>query len=331
MKKAIITGATGQDGAYMSEYLLSLGYEVHGIVKGVSGMESNYVDGVIYHVGDLRDELSLENAFRKVWPDEIYNFGAQTFVPTSWTQPEETFDVNVSGLGRLLKIVEKLKKDTKVYQAGTSEQFGNVGGALNEYSPMRPVSPYGVSKLAAHHLVDVYRQVGLFVVGGVLFNHESPRRAMYFVTRKITLQVAKWALGDRSVLKLGDVKAERDWSHAVDMVRGIHMMMQQDKPDDYVLGSGMSYSISQFLDAALKAAKLKVADVHGLIEANAKEFMRQGELYSLKADASKAKIVLGWEPKISFDDLVKQMVEFDIDFAKLQFKAWDAASKLLKV
>lgn len=314
MKKALITGCLGQDGSYMAEYLLSLGgYEVHGIVRGINYLSENSVRGVNYHIGDMRDELSLENIFRKVWPDELYNFAGQVFVPSSWTQPEETFDVNVCGLTRLMKIVKNLKSDTRVYQASSSEMYGNVGGALNEYSPMKPVSPYGVSKLAAHKLVEVYRNTGLFVVGGILYNHESKRRAEHMVTRKISKHVAKWAVGERDILELGDTAAARDWGHAKDYVRGIWMMLQQNKPDDFVLGTGVTHTVSNFLQAAVKAAGLRWGDVKPLVKINTKAFSRQGELHYLRADYSKAKIVLGWEPETSFEDLVKEMVQSDID------------------
>jgi GDPmannose 4,6-dehydratase len=313
MKKALITGVLGQDGSYMAEHLLALGYEVHGIARGLNYLSENSVRGVTYHVADLRDELSLENVFRKVWPDELYNFAGQVFVPTSWTQPEETFDVNVCGLTRLVRIVKTLKSDTKIYQASSSEMYGNVGGALNEYSAMKPVSPYGVSKLAAHRLVEVYRSIGLFVVGGILYNHESPRRAEHMVTRKITKHVAKWAVGERGVLELGNMAAARDWGHAKDYVRGIWMMMQQNKPDDFVLGSGVSHTVSNFLQAAVRAAGLRWGDVEPLVKANTKAFSREGELHYLRADYSKAKIVLNWEPEISFEELVKEMVLSDIE------------------
>lgn len=323
MKKALITGICGQDGSYLAEHLLSLGsYEVHGITRGFTSGFGNYVRGVTYHIGDMRDEVSLENAFRKVWPDEVYNFAAQTFVPTSWSLPEETFDVNVGGLTRLLKIVERLKKDTKVYQAGSSEQFGNVGGSLEEYSPMKPVSPYGISKTAAHKMVEVYRGTGLYVVGGILFNHESPRRTENMVTRKITRHVAKWALGDKDVLELGNLQAARDWAHAKDMVRGIWMMMQQEKADDYVLGTGQTHTVLNFLQQSVKAAGLRWGDVKHLVRGNQKAFVRKGELHYLRADASKAKIVLGWEPEVTFDELVKDMVMSDIELEqrKLQIQ-----------
>lgn len=328
MKKAIITGCLGQDGSYMAEQLLALGYEVHGIVRGVSSAAHHYVQGVTYHIGDMRDKLSLENIFRKVWPDEVYNFAGQVFVPTSWTNPEATFDVNVCGLTRILSIVDSLKRDTKVYQASSSEMYGNVGGSLNESSPMKPVSPYGISKLAAHKLAEVYRAKGLYVVGGILYNHESPRRAEHMVTRKITKQVARWALGDEGTLELGNTHASRDWGHARDYMRGIYLMMKQETPDDYVLGTGMSHSVNEFLHTAVKSAGLKWDDVKHLIVTNANPFMRQGELFYLQADASKAHILLGWKPQTTFAELVEEMVQSDIKAEQNRMQLEEAGGHL---
>jgi len=239
MKKALITGALGQDGSYLAELLLQKGYEVHGTGRGIINNEQcHYVPGVTYHVADLRDQVSIEGAFRKIWPDEIYNLAAQVFVPTSWDVPAETFDINVGGLARILKLVDSYKRDTKVYQASSSEMYGNQNGALDENTPFAPVSPYGVSKTAAHQLAHVYRTKGLFVVCGILFNHESPRRGEHMVTRKITKQVAKWVKGDKGILWLGNRGATRDWGHARDYVEAMWMMMQHHTPDDFVIGTG---------------------------------------------------------------------------------------------
>lgn len=310
MKKALITGVAGQDGSYLSEYLLGLGYEVHGLSRGL-GYE-NIVKGVRVHIGDLRDELSLETVFRKVWPDEVYNLGGQVFVPTSWTSPTETFDVNVGGLARLLKIIDTLKNDTKIYQASSSEMYGNVGGSLDERSPMDPVSPYGCSKLAAHKLVDVYRQKGIFAVSGILFNHESPRRGEHMVTRKITRHVAKWVVGETDTLELGNMLASRDWGHAKDYVRAMHLMMQQKNASDYVVGTGETHTVREFLDTAIRVAGLKKSNYEHLIVSSVKGFSRPNELHKLKAAPGKAKAVLGWSSEISFEDLVLDMVNADI-------------------
>jgi len=310
MKKALITGIAGQDGSYLAEHLLALDYEVHGISRGL--VYENIVKGVKVHVGDLRDDISLENVFRKVWPDELYNLAGQVFVPTSWTCPTETFDVNVGGLARLLKIVDNLKRDTKVYQASSSEMFGNVGGALDENSPMNPVSPYGCSKLAAHKLVDVYRQKGLYVVSGILFNHESPRRGEHMVTRKITRHVANWVLGGMDRLELGNMMAARDWGHAIDYVKAMHLMLQQSNAGDYVVGTGETHTVREFLDTALLVAGLQKENYAKLIVSSVDSFRRPNELHVLRAAPNKANFVLDWKPRVSFEELVADMVNTDI-------------------
>lgn len=313
MKKALVTGILGQDGSYIAEYLLSLGYEVHGVARGIVGETGNYVRGVVYHVGDMRDELALENIVRKVWPSEIYNLAGQVFVPTSWTNPDLTFDVNTGGLARVLKIVDRLELNARVYQASSSEMYGNIGGALDERAPMVPVSPYGVSKLAAHQLVHVYREKGMFVVAGVLFNHESPRRSEHMVTRKITRAVAAWACGDDSVLELGDVKASRDWGFAGDYVKAMHKMLQHSSPDDYVVGTGETHTVLEFLTAAIKAAGLDHDRMMKRVRTNTKVFNRRNELLYLRADPVKARIILKWKPTVGFEELVEMMVKSDID------------------
>src|SRR5437899_2196385 len=212
MKRALITGIYGQDGSYLAEYLLELGYQVFGLVRRepqTTRWLRAISDRMEFVYGDLRDATSLEVAFRKAWPDEIYNLAGQVFVPTSWECPSETFDINVGGLARLLQIVDRQKPDTRVYQASSSEMFGNANGLCNERTAFAPTSPYGVSKMAAHRLVGIYRERGLFVVGGILFNHESPRRGPEMVTRKITRAAAGWVRGDKKKLKLGNLQARR--------------------------------------------------------------------------------------------------------------------------
>lgn len=265
VKRALITGINGQDGSYLAEFLLSLGlYEVHGTVRMMHPGASNITSvlgQVRLHYADLRDVLSLEKVIRKVNPDEIYNLAGQVFVPTSWSQPAETFDVNVGGLARILAIVEKAAPEARVYQASSSEMYGNVYSdkPLNERDRMRPVSPYGASKLAAHKLVDVYRQKGYYVASGILFNHESPRRGEEMVTRKIARHVARWAAGDRTDLKLGNLFAQRDWGFAGDYVKAMHLMLQQPYGDDYVIGTGIAHSVQTFLAKAIEAAGLPVS------------------------------------------------------------------------
>lgn len=310
MKKALITGCQGQDGSYLASYLLRKGYEVHGISRGFN--YENYVFSMTAHIGDMRDETALENIFRKVMPDEVYNLAGQVFVPTSWSKVAETFDVNVGGLARLLKIAEQLKPDTRIYQASSSEMYGNIGGLLHELSPMNPVSPYGVSKLAAHKLVAVYREKGMYVVSGILFNHESPRRSEHMVTRKITRCVAKWVCGDEVPLELGNKNAARDWGSAEDYVIAMHSMLTQYRdPEDYVIGTGETHTVEEFVHIAAEVAG-KENLVDKLVKYNTPAYTRPNELFSLKACARKANIRLGWEPKISFVELVRQMVTADI-------------------
>ena len=327
MKRALITGIAGQDGSYLAEFLLAAGYEVHGTIR-MQDVFCKYLPttygftnpNLYYHFADLRDEMSLEKVIRKAHPDEIYNLAGQVFVPPSWTQPAETFDVNTGGLARILKIVDNVCKDARVYQASSSEMFGNAiklktqGGdlALNENDPMYPVSPYGASKLAAHKLVNVYRERGRYVVSGILFNHESPRRGFEMVTRKITHHIAKWANGDREPLLLGNTLSRRDWGFAKDYVVAMWQMLQQPKPDDYVVGTGVSHSVEDFLVAAIAAAGFPPDYRQKYVQSGSTDFTRKDELHCLVADYSKARGVLGWRPTHNFLDLVRMMVTEDI-------------------
>lgn len=324
--KALITGILGQDGSYLAEYLLALGYEVHGLTRSNPELSDNLKNParkmVRFHYGDLRDEVSLQTVLRRVLPREIYNLGGQVFVPTSWESPAETFDVNVGGLARLLKLVDKICPLARVYQASSSEMYGNVLGvdgsqaALDEKHRMHPVSPYGASKYAAHKLVDVYRTKDnpLFVVAGILFNHESPRRGSEMVTRKITKHVAGWAVNkkDRTPLVMGNLQARRDWGYAGDYVRAMHAMLQMEKPEDFVIGMGRSHSVEDFLRGSLEAAGLSYDEYRPLVQINKQWFGRTNELRTLIADATKARNELSWWPEISFDALVKMMVEADM-------------------
>jgi GDPmannose 4,6-dehydratase len=323
MKRALITGVNGQDGSYLAEYLLRLGYEVHGTVRFVDTSTCNLqsvLGRVQLHYADLRDVLSLEKTIRKVNPQEIYNLAGQVFVPTSWSQPAETFDVNVGGLARIMNIVEKAAPEARVYQASSSEMYGNVYNSkpLTEHDRMRPVSPYGASKLAAHKLVDVYRQKGYYVAAGILFNHESPRRGGEMVTRKIACHVGRWAAGDRTELKLGNLFAERDWGFAGDYVKAMHKMLQQPYGDDYVIGTGKAHSVQTFLSKAIEAAGLPQSYNTDYVVSGAAKFARQDELKCLVADYSHAKLTLGWEPETSFDQLVQMMVEAEVSNATVR-------------
>ncbi len=324
MKKALITGISGQDGSYLAEYLLELGYRVYGLVRRESGTMRwlNHIqDKVEILYGDMRDTVSLEVAFAKASPDEVYNLAGQVFVPTSWHIPAETFDINVGGLARLLNIVERQKPDTRVYQASSSEMYGNLDGLRNEETPLAPTSPYGVSKTAAHGLCGVYRARGVFAVGGILFNHESPRRGPEMVTRKITLASADWAQGKKNKLKLGNMQARRDWGFAGDYIRAMHAMLQQEKPNDYVIATGASHSVYEFVVEVLRCLDLipagaNVADVvNEYVEVDPKLF-RTGEIHDLRGDATQARRALNWQPEVDFKALVRMMVESDTASAK---------------
>jgi GDPmannose 4,6-dehydratase len=319
MKKALITGISGQDGSYLAEYLLGLGYSVYGLVRRESAT-MRWLDGIRDKVellyGDMRDTVSLEVAFAKATPDEVYNLAGQVFVPTSWHLPAETFDINVGGLARMLNIVERLKPDTRVYQASSSEMYGNLDGLRDEETRMSPTSPYGVSKTAAHKLCEVYRARGIFAVGGILFNHESPRRGPEMVTRKITLASADWAKGKKNKLKLGNMDARRDWGFAGDYVRAMHAMLQQSDPVDFVIATGKSHSVFEFVVEVLRCLDLvpPKADlaklVNEYVEVDPKLF-RTGEIHDLRGDASLARQKLNWTPEVDFRGLVRMMVESD--------------------
>jgi GDPmannose 4,6-dehydratase len=319
MKKALITGISGQDGGYLAEYLLELGYSVYGVVRRETatmrwlGPIQGKIE-VLY--ADMRDTASLEVAFAKSSPDEVYNLAGQVFVPTSWQIPAETFDINVGGLARLLNIIERQKPDTRLYQASSSEMYGNLNGLRNEQTALAPTSPYGVSKTAAHRLCEVYRERGVFAVGGILFNHESPRRGPEMVTRKITLAAADWAQGKKSKLKLGNMQARRDWGYAGDYVRAMHAMLQQEKPNDYVIATGESHSVYEFVVEVLQCLNLVPAGrnlaevVNEYVEVDPKLF-RTGEIHDLRGDSSLARRALNWNPDVDFKGLVKMMVESD--------------------
>jgi len=317
MKRALITGIAGQDGSYLAEYLLTKGYKVFGLVRSeltAAQNLKNVMDKIQLLYGDLTDQLSLLAAIKKSEPDELYNLAGQPFVPNSWLSPQETINVNVGGLARLLDIVERTDRRIRVYQASSSEMFGNHRGASNEETPLVPTSPYGVSKLAAHHLCRVYRDKGVFAVGGILFNHESPRRGPEMVTRKITQHVASWMLGSEEPLRLGNIDVTRDWGFAGDYIEAMHLMLQQDKPRDYVIGMGQTTSVREFLHRALEAANIPYESVAHLITHD-QHLVRDNEIYALCADASLAKKELGWRPKTSLAQLVKMMV--DEDYAAL--------------
>lgn len=321
MRRALITGIAGQDGSYLAEYLLGLGYQVWGLVRR-EPVSLHWLRPILDRLelvyGDLRDAESLGVAFQKAWPDEVYNLAAQVFVPTSWEFPAETLDINVGGLARLLQIIERSKADTRLYQASSSEMIGNFDGALDEQTPLRPTSPYGASKLAAHRLIEIYRGRGIFGVGGIMFNHESPRRGPEMVTRKITRGAATWVSGNHASLRLGNLEARRDWGFAGDYVKAMHAMLQVPSPKDYVIGTGESHSVMDFLREVITSLhELGVSDVappsiEEWVEVDPR-FLRAGEIHDLRADSTLARNELGWRPSANFKELVRMMVEADLD------------------
>jgi len=331
MKKALITGITGQDGSYLAEFLLEKGYEVYGLVRRKSKLDFNNAEHlkgkVTFIFGDMTDSASLLRAMEIAKPDEIYNLAAQSFVTTSWETPLSTADINAIGVTKLLEAVRLCKPDTRVYQASTSEMFGKVQSIpQNENTPFYPRSPYGVSKLYGHWIIKNYREsYGMFACSGILFNHESERRGAEFVTRKITIAVAKIKAGKQDVLELGNLDASRDWGHSADYVRAMWLMLQQDKADDFVVASGKTHTVREFVTLAFKAAGMEL-EFHGkdveeyatlkgtdkvVVKVNP-QFFRPAEVDLLIGDASKATKVLGWKPEISYEQLVKRMVESDI-------------------
>ena len=328
MKKALITGITGQDGSYLAELLLSKGYEVHGIVRRSSLINTHRIDHIYekitLHYGDLTDPVNIMGVIRQVEPSEIYNLGAQSHVKVSFEMPEYTANVDALGTLRILEAVRMLgmEKDVRIYQASTSELYGGVlGTPLSETTPFHPRSPYGVAKLYGYWIIKNYREAyGFHASSGILFNHESPRRGETFVTRKITQGLSKISVGLQNVLYLGNLNAKRDWGHAKDYVEAMWLMLQQDEPDDYVIATGEQYSVRDFVEEAAPYFGFKIEwmgegeDEVGL-DWNTKKsiiginprYFRPAEVDSLLGDATKAKEVLGWEPKTSFKELVEDM------------------------
>ena len=311
MRTALVTGIWGQDGQFLAEYLLSKEYRVCGLARHST---VHPIPGVELFYGDMRDGLSLESAIWKAWPDEVYNLAGQVFVPVSWSRPNETFEVNVGGLGKLLEILSRIKPNTKVYQASSSEMYGNQDGACDETRTFKPTSPYGISKLAAHEMVQIYRAKGMYVVGGILFNHESFRRTPEMVTRKITRAVAAWKLGATEKLTLGSLDSMRDWGYAGDFVRAMHKMLQQTEPKDYVIGTGVSRSVRDFFRAAVAAADLTMPLSYyetELLETHVNLY-RDNEIKHLCANSQKAWQDLKWEPRVAFNTWVRAMVAHDV-------------------
>jgi len=328
MKVALITGITGQDGSYLAELLLEKGYQVHGIVRRASLINTHRIDhiydSITLHYGDLTDSTNLVRIIQKVKPDEIYNLGAQSHVKVSFEMPEYTADVDGVGTLRVLEAVRLLGMEDRVriYQASTSELYGLVQETpQSETTPFYPRSPYGCAKLYGYWITKNYREAyGMYACTGILFNHESPRRGETFVTRKITQGLSKISTGQQKVLELGNLNAKRDWGHAKDFVEAMWLMLQQDQPDDYVIATGKQYSVREFVEEAAPYFGMKIAWMgEGLEEVgydtysgnqvvivNPKYF-RPAEVETLLGDATKAKEKLGWEPKTSFKELVEDM------------------------
>ena len=315
MKRALITGINGMDGSYLADLLLEKGYKVYGMERRSSSKNrtnTGHLEGKVTFVnGDLTDQNSLVRCLRESDPDEVYNLGAQSFVGESWNTPEQTSDVTGMGVLRMLEAIREYGKDIKFYQASTSEMFGKmVENPANENTPFYPRSPYGVAKLYGHWMTKNYREsYDMFNVSGILFNHESERRGIEFVTRKITDGVAKVHLGYEDHIKLGNLDSRRDWGYAPDYVECIWLMMQQDEPDDFVIATGVSHSIRDFLDVAFNCVGI---DDWSNYVVQDERFMRPAEIDVLCGDSTKAREVLGWKPKTSFEEMVRRMVTKDI-------------------
>ncbi|MBK9303552.1 MAG: GDP-mannose 4,6-dehydratase [bacterium] len=317
-KRAMITGITGQDGSYLAEMLLDKGYEVFGVVRRTSTETIERVnhikDRLVFVQADLTDQTSVIAAIDEVRPHEVYNLAAQSFVPTSWKQPILTGDVTALGVTRVLEAIRVVDKSIKMYQASSSEMFGKVVETpQTELTPLYPRSPYGVAKCYGHYITVNYREsYDMYAVSGILFNHESPRRGLEFVTRKITDGVARIKCGTQDKLHLGNLDAKRDWGFAKDYVRAMWLMLQQDTPDDYVISSGQTHSVRDFCEAAFGHVGLDWQQ-HVVVDPR---FHRPAEVSLLLGDHAKARAKLGWEPEVSFRGLVELMV--DADLARVQ-------------
>ncbi len=318
MKKAFITGITGQDGSYLAEFLLEKNYQVYGLTRRTSTQNFARIKHIIRDPnlelisGDLIDQHSLTDAIKNIQPDEIYNLAAQSFVQASWKQPVLTGQVTALGVIRMLEALKGAAPNAKFYQASSSEQFGKVRETpQSEETPFYPRSPYGVAKVYGHWITVNYREsYDLFAVSGILFNHESPRRGLEFVTRKIANAVARIKLGKQKYVELGNLDAKRDWGYAKDYVEAMWLMLQQEKPTDYVIATGQTHSVKEFLQAACKAVGIK--DWKSVHKHNP-AYDRPAEVDYLRGDASKARKELGWKPSVTFEELVELMVKAELE------------------
>lgn len=313
-KTALITGITGQDGSYLAEFLLTKGYQVHGMARRSSGPISKRIEHIAsqitVHEGDLLDQNSLNLLLERVQPDEVYNLAAQSFVGVSWHQPIFTAEVTGLGVTRILDAIRHVNRGIKFYQASSSEMFGKVHETpQSENTVFHPRSPYGVAKVYGHYITLNYREsYDIFACSGILFNHESPRRGLEFVTRKISDAVARIKLGLQEELRLGNLDSKRDWGHAKDYVRAMYLMMQQDEPDDFVVGTGETHSVREFVEIAFDHVGINWKN-HVVIDP---KFYRPAEVDLLLADPTKCREKLGWVPEVSFEELVREMVSEDL-------------------
>ncbi|PIY80939.1 MAG: GDP-mannose 4,6-dehydratase [Candidatus Pacebacteria bacterium CG_4_10_14_0_8_um_filter_42_14] len=318
MKKAFITGITGQDGSYLAELLLNKGYKVYGLTRRTSTQNFARIAHIVHNEnlelvsGDLIDQHSLTFALKQIQPDEIYNLAAQSFVQASWEQPVLTGEFTALGVVRVLDAMRLASPNSRFYQASSSEMFGKVQAVpQTEMTPFYPRSPYGVAKVYGHWITVNYREsYNLFAVSGILFNHESPRRGLEFVTRKIANAVARIKLGKQQFVELGNLDAKRDWGFAGDYVEAMWLMLQQDTPEDYVIATGQTHSVREFLERSCEVAG--ISDWEAIYRHNPK-YDRPAEVDLLVGDPSKAKEKLGWEPKVSFEELVRTMVEAELE------------------
>lgn len=342
MKKALITGITGQDGSYLAEFLLSKGYKVHGIIRRTATFTTQRIMHIyeepykrskhlVLHYGDLTDSHSINKLIKDIQPDEVYNLGAQSHVQVSFEQPDYTAQVVAIGTLKILEAIRQNKPDTKFYQASSSEMYGEVlESPQTEKTPFNPRSPYACAKVYAYYITKNYREAyNMFNCNGILFNHESERRGETFVTRKITRALSRIKLGKQKTLFLGNLDAKRDWGYAKDYIEGMWLMLQQEKPDDYVLATGQTHSVRDFIETACKYLEIPLAwqgkgsEEKGIDSSTGKaiikihpRYLRPSDVNYLIGDFSKAKKILKWKPKIGFEELIKKMVDHDLTQAQ---------------
>ena len=332
MKKALITGITGQDGSYLAEFLLNKGYEVHGLIRRSSTFNTDRIDHlykdfhdpdarVYLYYGDLSVSGQLTDLLNTIRPDEVYHLGAQSHVRVSFDMPEYTGDVTGLGTLRILEAIRKTGVNAKFYQASSSEMFGAAPPPQNELTPFQPQSPYAAAKVYSYYIVKNYRDAyKIFACNGILFNHESPRRGETFVTRKVTRAATQIKLGMRDKLYLGNLNAKRDWGYSGDYVEAMWLMLQQEAPDDFVIATGETHSVREFVEKVFEKLGL---DYHQYVVIDPKYF-RPTEVDVLLGDATKARKALGWKPRVSFDQLIDMMIEFDLELAKKEKTLRDA-------